>query len=137
MAGALYREFLLTGPAKWQALVSLVRENAKAFNDRGRPLRVIVTEEEERRKLQQNRFYWGAVISRIAEQAWVEGQQFSKDAWHEYYGRLFGVCQDVTLPDGEVVTRRLSTADMTVGDFSEYCERVQAHAAAEFGVEFL
>lgn len=137
MAGALYREFVLRGPTIWQGLVSFVRANAKACNDRGTPLRVIVTEEEERRRLQQNRFYWGAVITRIAEQAWVDGQQFSKDAWHEYYGRLFGVCEDVTLPDGEVVTRRLSTADMTVGDFSEYCERVQAHAAAEFGVEFL
>lgn len=137
MAGILYREFLLTGQDPWKSCVSLVKANAKACNDRGRPLRVIVTEEEERRRLQQNRFYWGAVITRIAEQAWVEGQQFSKEAWHEYYGRMFGVCQDVTLPDGEVVTRRLSTSDMGVGEFTEYCEKVQAHAATTFGVEFL
>lgn len=132
----LYREFVLCGPSIWQAFHAFVKANAKACNDRGRPLRLIVTEEEERRRLQQNRFYWGAVISRIAEQAWVDGRQFGKDAWHEYYGRLFGVCEDVTLPDGEVVTRRLSTSDMSVKDFSEYCEKVQAHAATEFGVEF-
>lgn len=136
MAGALYREFLLTGSNVWQSAVALVRANAKACNERGRPLRLIVTEGEEKRRLRQNRFYWGAIITPIMEQAWVDGQQFSKDAWHEYYGRLFGICEDVTLPDGEVVTRRLSTADMSVADFSEYCERIQAHATTELGVEF-
>lgn len=134
---SLYREFVLRGPGPAQAMVQFVKSNAKACNDRGKPLRVIVTEEEERRRLQQNRFYWGGVITRIAEQAWVDGQQFSKDAWHEYFGRQYGVCEDVTLPDGEVVTRRLSTSDMSVKDFAEYCEKVQAHAATEYGVEFL
>lgn len=136
MAGALYREFVLRGPETWRSLVALVKGNAKACNDRGRPLRVIVTEEEERRKLVQNRYYWGGIITRISETAWVDGKQFSKDAWHEMYGRMFGVCEDVTLPDGEIVTRRLSTSDMGVGQFAEYCEQVKAHAAAEFGVEF-
>ncbi|WP_043172710.1 recombination protein NinB [Bordetella bronchiseptica] len=136
MAGPLYREYVLHGPNQAQAVWQMLKNNAAAKAKQGKPLRVIVTEAEHKRGLQQNRFYWGAVITRIADQAWVDGQQFSKDAWHEFYGRLFGICQDVTLPDGEVVTRRISTAEMNVGDFSDYCERVQAHAAAEFGVEF-
>ena len=53
----LYREFVLRSPAAWQALAQLVAANAKAFIDRGRPLRVIVTEDEKKRTTQANAFY--------------------------------------------------------------------------------
>lgn len=132
----LYREFVLRGPSVWQSLVAFVRANAKACNDRERPLRVIITEEEAKRRLEQNRFYWGAVITTISEQAWIGGRQFCKDAWHEFYARKYGPCEDITLPDGEVVMRRLSTSDMKVSEFAEYVEKVQADAAMELGVEF-
>jgi hypothetical protein len=136
MSAALYREFRVIGPSVWQALVAFVRSNAKAQADKGQPLRIIVTAEERKRNSEQNRFYWGAVITPIMDQAWVNGRQFDKDIWHEYFARLYGVCEDVTLPDGEIVTRRKSTSDMTVAEFSEYLERVQAHAAGELGVCF-
>lgn len=133
----LYREFILRGPSAWQALVAFVRTNAKACNDRERPLRVIVTEAEAKRRLEQNRYYWGVVITSIAEQAWVNGQRFSKDAWHEYFAREFGLCEDITLPSGEVVTRRMSTTEMSVSQFAEYTEKVHAYGAMELGVEFV
>lgn len=136
MSAALYREFTLNAPSVWAAIVAFVKGNARAQVDRGRPLRVIITAEERKRNPEQNRFYFGAVIAQISEQSWVEGQQFSKDVWHEYFARLYGVCEDITLPDGEVVTRRKSTTDMTVSEFSDYTHRVQAHAATELGVEF-
>lgn len=136
MAAALYREFTLRGPSVWQALVAFVRGNAKAQADKGQPLRIIVTAEDRKRGAEQNRFYWGAVIAAISEQAWVNGQRFSKDAWHEYFAREYGVCEDVVLPTGEVIVRRKSTSDMTVAEFSEYTHKVQAHAATELGVEF-
>ncbi|KVX03995.1 recombination protein NinB [Alcaligenes faecalis] len=132
----IYREFTLRDGLSWNNLVALVRANARAAIDIDKPLKVIVTQAEAKRRSVQNRYYWAAVITPIAEQAWVGGHQFSKESWHELYGRMFGVCEDITLPDGEVVTRRLSTTDMTVSQFSEYCERVQAHAAQEYGVEF-
>ncbi|THF64336.1 RusA family crossover junction endodeoxyribonuclease [Pseudothauera rhizosphaerae] len=99
-------------------------------------LGVIVTEEERKRNAEQNRFYWGPVLTTIAEQAWVNGRRFDKDVWHEHYARLFGVMEEIVLPSGEIVTRRKSTTQMTVGEFSEYLDRVQADASQEMGVCF-
>jgi hypothetical protein len=136
MAQALYREFTLRNTNVWSALVALVKANAGTFADKGQPLRVIVTSEEKKRNAEQNRFYWGVILRDITEQAWVDGRQFDKDTWHEYLARKFGVCEDVTLPDGEVIVRRKSTADMTIGEFSTYITQVQAHAAGTLGVQF-
>jgi hypothetical protein len=129
MSAALYREFTLRNGGVWQALVALVKANAPSFAEKGEPLRVIITSEEKKRNAEQNKFLWGVVYRDIAEQAWVEGRQFDKDTWHEYFARKFGVCEDVTLPDGEVIVRRKSTAQMSVGEFSQYMTQVQAHAA--------
>ncbi len=132
----LYREFTLRAPEAWKALTAFVAGNARACIERGKPLRVIVTAEERKRNAEQNRFYWGPVLTTIAEQAWIDGRQFDKDVWHEYLARKFGVCDEIVLPDGEIVTRRKSTTQMTVGEFSEYLTRIQAYAATELGVEF-
>ncbi|WCM21385.1 recombination protein NinB [Paraburkholderia bryophila] len=136
MTAALYREFTLKSGNVWSALVAFVKANAPAFAEKGEPLRVIVTAEERQRNAQQNRFYWGAVLKSISEQAWVDGRQYDKDTWHEYFARMFGVCEELTLPDGEIITRRKSTTLMSVGEFTGYLDSIQAHAAAELGVQF-
>ncbi|WP_354686671.1 recombination protein NinB [Cupriavidus necator] len=136
MSAAMYKEFVLRGPSVWAGFVALVKANAKSFADKGEPLRIILTSEERKRNAEQNRFYWGVVLRDIAEQAWVNGRQFDKDTWHEYLGRLHGVCEDVTLPDGEIVSRRKSTTQMSVGEFSAYTAQVQAYAANNLGVSF-
>lgn len=133
---SLYREFPLKSVSVWSALVAFVKANAQTFADRGEPLRVIVTADERKRNVQQNRLYWGAVLKQVSEQAWVNGRQFDKDTWHEFYARKFGVCDEITLPDGEIVIKRKSTSDMTVAEFSQYINQVQADASAELGVEF-
>ncbi|MCM2493292.1 recombination protein NinB [Burkholderia glumae] len=135
MSAALYREFIIR-PGVWSNVVAFVKANAKAFNDRGEPLRVIVTAEEKQRNAAQNRLYWGAILRAIAEQAWVDGRQFDKDSWHEYFARMFGVSDELTLPDGEIILRRKSTSQMSVGEFSTYLNQIQAYAANNLGVEF-
>jgi hypothetical protein len=136
MSAALYREFTLRDANVWGAFLALVKANAPTFAKKGEPLRVIITSEEKKRNAEQNKFLWGVVYRDIAEQAWVNGQQFDKDTWHEYFARKFGVCEDVTLPDGEIIVRRKSTTQMTVGEFSEYLNQIQAYAAGTLGVEF-
>ncbi|NBI44960.1 recombination protein NinB [Burkholderia sp. ISTR5] len=136
MSAALYREFVIRNGSIWSSVVAFVRANAKVFADRGEPLRVIVTAEERQRNAAQNRLYWGAILRSIAEQAWVEGRQFDKDAWHEYFARLYGVSDELTLPDGEIILRRKSTSQMSVGEFSTYLNQIQAYAANTLGVEF-
>ena len=132
----LYREFVLRSPANWQALAQLVASNAKVFADRGKPLRVIVTEDERKRTDAANRFYWGAVLMTIAEQAWVAGKQYSKDVWHEHFARQYLPHTEIVTPFGEIVSRRKSTTELTVSEFSDYLQRVQSEAASSLGVQF-
>jgi len=133
---AFYREFRLNKRGVLPGLVAVLKANALACHERGEPLRVIVTSDEEKRNAEQNRFYWGAVLRDISDQAWVNGRQYDKDTWHEYFARMFGVSDELMLPDGEIITRRKSTTQMTVGEFAAYTERVQAWAANRLGVEF-
>lgn len=136
MSATMYKEYTLRDNSVWQTIVALVKANAPSFASKGEPLRIIVTSEERKRNSQANRFYWGAVLAQIAEQAWVNGQQYTPDTWHEYYARKFGVCEDVTLPTGEVIVRRKSTSTMSEREFSEYTTKIQADASANLGVEF-
>lgn len=133
---AIYREFPLRAPSAWTALVAFIKANAQACLDRGHTLRVIVTEDEKKRNSEQNRRYWGYILKTISDQAWVNGRQFDKDVWHEWFARKFGVCEDITLPNGEIIVRRKSTTDMTIGEFSEYMNLVESDAAHDFGVIF-
>jgi len=132
----MYREFTLRNNDIWNALKALVVANAKSFADNGSPLRIIVTSEEKKRNAEQNKFYWSVILRDIAENAWVNSRQFDKDVWHEHFARQFGVSEDIELPSGETVTRRKSTTQMSVGEFSTYMTQVQAYAAQHLGVEF-
>lgn len=136
MMAALYREFCVDRRGVLPNIVAFVKANALACFERGEPIRLIVTSDEKKRNAEQNRFYWGVALRDIAEQAWVDGRQYDKDTWHEYFARMFGVSDEITLPDGEIVTRRKSTTQMTVGEFSTYVNQVQAWAANHLGVEF-
>jgi hypothetical protein len=49
---------------------------------------------------------------------------------------MYGVCDEVTLPNGEIISRRKSTTQMSVGEFSAYTAAVQAYAANNLGVTF-
>lgn len=136
MSAALYREFPMRTPAMWTALVAFVRANWQACTDKGTPMRIIVTSEERSRNAEQNRRLWGYLYKNIAEQAWIDGRQYNKDVWHEYFARKYGVLEDLILPTGEVVSRRKSTSDMKVGEFAEFMNQIEAEAGTELGVVF-
>lgn len=133
---AIFREFVLRAPSAANALTAFLRQNAGAAVERGKPLRVIVTEDEKRRNNEQNKRLWKAVYEQIAAQAWVNGQQFSKDAWHEHIAGMFMPKVEIVTPFGEIITRRKSTSELTVSEFSEYMQRAEAYAATELGVVF-
>lgn len=133
---AIYREFTLFGASSWSALRAFVSANAKACVERGKPLRVIVTEDEKKRNNEQNKRLWKAVYEQIAAQTWVNGRQFSKDVWHEWFADKHMPKVEFVMPDGEIRSRRKSTSELTVSEFSEYMNTVEAEAATELGVEF-
>lgn len=133
---AIYREFTLRSPEVWQVFASFVKDHAKQMLENDTPLRLIVTTAGTKRNAEQNKRYWGFVLKTIADQAFVKGQLYAADVWHEYFARKFGICDEMVLPDGDIITRRKSTTEMTVGEFTEYMTRVEAHATQELGVRF-
>lgn len=132
----LYREFVLKNRGVWPFVVAFIKANAASYIERGKPLRLIVTAEEKKRTVEQNAFYFGVVLRDVAEQVWVDGQQFSQSAWHEMLAEEFAPREELKLPGGKVFNRRKSTSDMSVSEFSEYVTKVQAYVANEFGVSF-
>lgn len=135
-ASSIYKEFVLRNVSVWQLVCAFVKQNAKACIEAALPLRIIFTNEELPRNKEQNRRYFGFVIKHIAAQAWVNGKQFSKESWHEYFAREYGRMEEVILPDGEIIQRRVSTTKYTVGEFSTYMNEVTAYACIELGVQF-
>lgn len=107
----------------------------------GKAARVTTLEADDDRTLQQNRFYWGAVLKEISEQARIEGQRYTVDAWHELFKRQFLGYEikrvRVAGRKHPVVIRRLkSTAKQKVKPMSIYLDKVQAFAATDLGVQF-
>lgn len=133
---ALYREFPLRSPAVWLALVAFIKANAAACLSRGKPLRVIVTEDEKKRSNEQNRFWHGPVLDAITDQAWWEGKRYPKEFWKEYFRRRYLLKDEYTTPDGEIIHVYWSTADLKVGPMSDFLNKVQAESAQEWGVVF-
>lgn len=101
-----------------------------------RPIEVAIREYDTTRRNEANKYYWGVVIKSICEQAWIDGQQFGKDAWHEQAAQMFGIKEEIRLPNGTLTLRRKSTADMKVREFAKYIEEVCAWAAQELGIRF-
>lgn len=133
----LYREFVIDGrPGVFPAIGNFVKSNWRALLDVGKPLHVIVTTAEKKRNNEQNARLWGYLYKTIAEQAWVEGRQYGKDSWHEHFAQKYCQKVEVVLPGGEIITRRKSTTEMNVGEFSEFMQQIEAEAAMELGVVF-
>lgn len=107
----------------------------------GRPLWVEVQPLEEARDLQRNREYWGYVLRPISEQAQVEGMGATVDGWHDYYRLMFLGYEftKVRMPGKKrpSVRRALkSTTTLSNKAMREYMEKIRAHAATTFAVEF-
>lgn len=81
----------------------------------------------------QNRRYWGnGVLAQVAQQAVVNGKQYSAETWHELFKRMFIGVEE--LPDGSVIGK--SSTGLTTAEFSDFCTQVEAYAASELGVVF-
>lgn len=125
-----------------------VKHAARAAYDRalllvadGRRARIRMEEAEDDRSLRQNRFMWGLVLKEIAEQARIEGQQWTAAAWHELAKRMFlgYEFKRITIAGRKrkAVSRQLrSTARLSVKRMSDYLDKVMAFAATDLGVVF-
>jgi len=137
------KTFLLVG-ASQQAAVQAFVGNLPL--DADEPLEVVVRERQKPRKMSQNALMWVGPLADIAEQAWVLGQRFPAESWHEQFKRDFlpeefdpelcleGYRKWDYTPRGERVLVG-STTDLTVKGMAQYLTQVEA-AGAQLGVEF-
>lgn len=123
--------FILRSDTQAAALATFLRLNRQACANAGKPLQVIVMQHGDKRHNAQNALMW-VLLGQIAEQAMIDGRQYSAVCWHEHFkGLLLGF---VDLPNGGKMP--ISTTDLTVQEFAEYVTRLQATAAQSLGVVF-
>jgi hypothetical protein len=134
------RKIYLRGELQREAALALIR-NLPA--DDAHPLEVLIREEVKARGLDANGYYW-LRLTEIAEQAWFNGRQFSKEVWHEY-ARQNLMPDTITTKDGEIRSKWIespdgapvviSTTNLERRCFAEYTEAVEAFGAG-LGVHF-
>lgn len=140
------RKLYLVGETQRDSLIALVRNLPL---DPVAPLEVVIRERVKARKLDQNALYWAGPLKDIADQAWLDGKQFTAETWAHFFKREFLPEDDdqelATLakegfrkwevgPDGERVLTG-STTQLTVRGFSQYLEHILAFGA-NLGVRF-
>lgn len=104
-------------------------------------LRVTVEPEEDAKTVQQGRYYWGIVLAEISEQARIDGQQYTVDAWHELCKRqhLPRVTKKTYVAGRKrpVVTTTIGTTKgIGVRKMSKFIEKVIAFACTDLNVQF-
>lgn len=130
------RTFILSGELAANNLWAFLKANWRAMADQGKPLAVVVTPHKSRRTTSQNAKLH-AVLNDIAENAWVNGQQFGMREWKEHYREKFVGIERVALPSGKVREISRSTTELDVSEMADLITRIQADAAMNFGVETL
>lgn len=125
----LLRQFVLRNESNAQALWNFLKSNWVALAKDGKPLAVTVTEHKAKRSADQNRRYW-SILNEIAANAWIDGKQFSAEAWHEHFKRKLIGCEET--PDGGSVG--ISTTTLNTAEFTDYMNKVEAFAATEIGI---
>lgn len=97
---------------------------AKALVDAGKGVEVIVRERKSKRSIEQNKRYW-ALLREVSASVWIDGRQFPDEVWHEQFRRWFIGCDEVVMPDGEIVLRGISTTTLSVAEFTDYMTRIE------------
>lgn len=117
--------------------------------DPKRPIEVVLREEKKTRAPDANAAMWAGPLRDIAQQAWVDGRQFTAEVWHEWYKRTYLPEDDD--PELEMLVRdgyrkwaidpsgaRVligSTTQLTVRGMARYMQQIEAHGAS-LGVQF-
>lgn len=141
------RTFRLVGAQQVAGLIGLI---GNLPIDADRPIEVVIREEKKARKLCQQSLMWAGPLKDIAEQAWVDGRQFSAKVWHEHLKREFlpdertglhdsshvrdGYRKWAITPAGDMALVG-STTQLTVRGMAEYLEQVYA-LGSSLGVQF-
>jgi hypothetical protein len=130
-----------TDPARLHAAVEQGWRLGKAVTTAGRRMRALFEEVGDDRSAQQARYYWGACLRDISEQAVILGERWTAEAWHELFKRQFLGYEIKKVKvagrrKATIIRRLRSTTGLSVRKFSDYLDKIQAFAATDLGVQF-
>lgn len=132
------RMFVLREQQHRDSMLACIALNWEAFANAGQPLGVSVAPYKRKRSDEQNALMW-VWLTQISEQVWANGQRYAPETWHEHLKRELlpetndrGKQKWNYLPDGERVLV-MGTSDLNVGEFTQYLERLAAHASTQLG----
>jgi hypothetical protein len=128
----MQRMFVLRTEEHAQSLWAFLKQNWRSMADTQQPLAVTVTQHKEKRTRDQNKRYW-AILNEIADQAWVNGKQYSADAWHEHFKQQLIGAEE--LPNGGKVG--ISSASLNVEEFGIYMTKIEVYATSQLGCDFI
>ena len=137
------RKILVVSPAQLSTAAAVLKTVPV---DAANPIEIRIGEQVKGRNKDQNALMWAGPLRDIANQAYVNGQTYSIDVWHEHFKREFlpeeadieltreGYQKWRYLPSGERILKA-STGDLTTKGFSVYLEQICAYGAS-LGVQF-
>lgn len=108
---------------------------AKGLIADGKRARITVGEDDDSVSVRQRRFLHGPVLTQISEQVRVDGMRYVTAIWKEYFRNLFLGSRHEEF-GRTLIELRNSTEDLGVKAYSEYIDRVIAHATTEWSVAF-
>jgi len=118
-------KFTLNNPKKF-------KESIKYYRNKN----VTITFEKtvKKRSLNQNSYYWGAVIPIIQEGYLSAGYRYTKDEVHDELKAAFSKGEKINEETGEIKTFIKSTSEHTTLEFMTYIQTIQQWASEDLGV---
>lgn len=86
---ALVREFVFRDRADWDRFVAFMGANLAPMAEAKRYLRCVVSEYKATRSTEANAYMWAGILEPTAQQAYVAGQRYTAEVWHEHAKELF------------------------------------------------
>lgn len=137
----------------WRAGATAIYRAGEALIAAGKRVRASVAEDEDTLTLRQLRFIHGPILKQISEQVCVNGVHYAKEVWKQHLKDLFipdrwemvqaPFVRDAKTgawrPSKRKVPRKAEKSLKTLGvrRCSEFIDQVLAHAAVEWGVDFV
>lgn len=98
----------------------------------GKKLRLTIDEAREKRSLDQNAYYWAAIVSHVRQVRFDNGDPVSEDKCHEDLLEEFAPRVECKKLTGGTYARPMRSKEMSVPQMAEYITAITA-SMANFG----
>lgn len=98
----------------------------------GKRLKLTIAEHKEKRSLDQNSYYWSAIVPHVRKVRFDMGDPLSIEQIHEDLLSQFAPVKSSRRLDGSAYIRPMRSKEMSVGQMAEYITAITG-VMAEFG----